>query len=536
MTLRSYQAKLKAGINASWGAGHKHVMGVLPTGGGKTRLIASITADHNGLSTEIAHRQELVYQIAMALAEAGVYHRIIAPEKVVAFIARMQVEELGQNFVHGQAHAAVASVDTLNKRTDQLAVWMRQVSLIQGDEGHHWLMTNKWGKAYTGFPNARGVLWTATPRRSDRKSLRDGEGGICTDIVIGPSMRELMDMGYLSRYTVFGPPPSIDREKLTISASGDYSPVSVQNESRKSQIVGDLHDHYFKLTPGLMGLAFMVDVKQAFELAERFRASGLPAVAMSAEHTSTEERVANMRAFKRGDIKMVVNCDLFGEGTDVPAIEVILDGSPTVATGRFMQRLGRLLRVSPGKDRGIYIDAAGNYISFVERHGCLPEDVTDWSLDVPKRRKRLPNDEAALTACPSCYLLRERFKSTCPYCGFKPEAQGRSTPEQVDGDLMEYDDELFKHLRKKADDIIKPPPSGLAPYIRTNWDLRAHAQAELRTALSWWGGLQEKNGLNLSDAWRLFKLRFGVDVLTVQTWGKKEADELRERVMGDLVR
>lgn len=534
MTLRGYQAKLKGGIYASWDAGHKHVMGVLPTGGGKTRLIAAITNERGGLSAEIAHRQELVYQIAMALAELGVWHRIIAPEKVVRFISRMQAEELGQSWVHGQAPAAVASVDTLNARADQLAVWMRQVDLVQGDEGHHWLMTNKWGKAYTRFSKARGVLWTATPRRSDRKSLRDGHGGICTDIVIGPTMRELMDQGYLSRYTVFGPPPSIDRDTLSVSSGGDYSPASVQAESRKSQIVGDLHDHYFKLTPGMMGLAFMVDVKQAFELAERFRASGLPAVAMSAEHTSTEERVANMKAYRRGDIKMVVNCDLFGEGTDVPAVEVILDGAPTMATGRFMQRLGRLLRVSAGKSRGIYVDAAGNYLDFVARHGCLPEDVTDWSLDVPERRKRLPNDEAALTACPSCYLLRERYKPRCPYCGFKPEAQGRSKPEQVDGDLLEYDDELFRVLTRKAEQIMRPPPEGVAPFIRDNWVARSHAQAELRTAMAWWGGLQTKEGREESEAWRLFYHRFGVDVKTAQTWGQPEADALRARIWEDM--
>jgi DNA repair protein RadD len=536
MTLRDYQAKLKDGIYSSWRAGHKHVMGVLPTGGGKTRIIASITADHDGLSTEIAHRQELVYQIAFALAEQGVYHRIIAPTPLVRFISRMQAEELGHSFVHGQAPAAVASVDTLNSRADQLAVWMRQVTLVQGDEGHHWLMTNKWGKAFTRFVNARGILLTATPRRSDRKSLREGKGGICTDMVIGPSMRELMQRGYLSQYTVFGPPPSIDRNKLDIGGSGDYTQSSVQRESERSQIVGDLHDHYFKLTPGKMGIGFMVDVKQAFELAERFRASGLPAVAMSSEHTSADERVQNMRSFKRGDIKMVVNCDLFGEGTDVPAVEVILDGAPTVATGRFMQRLGRLLRPAPGKPRGFYIDAAGNYLSFVDRHGCLPEDVTDWSLDVPERRKRTPNDEAALTACPSCYLLRERYKPRCPYCGFKPEAQGRALPEQVDGDLTEYDDELLKRLTRKADAIMLPPPDSVDPFTRNNWMMRQAAQADLRTTIAWWAGLCDRDGIETSEAYRLFYHKFGVDVATAKTLGRPEAVNLTERVQKDMMR
>jgi DNA repair protein RadD len=536
MTLRDYQAELKAGVYGSWANGHKHVMGVLPTGGGKTKLIAAITREHDGLSVEIAHRQELVFQIAMALAEDGVWHRIIAPEKVVRYISKMQAEELGQSWVNGNAPAAVASVDTLISRSEQLKLWQRQVTLVQGDEGHHWLMTNKWGKAYTSFPHAKGVLWTATPRRSDRKSLREGHGGICTDMVLGPMQRELMNRGYLSGYTVYGPPPSIDRSKLDVGGTGDFTAASAARESQRSQIVGDAVEHYFKLIPGKMTLAFMVDVKQGFETAERFRQRGVPAVAMSAEHTSTEERVENMRAFRRGDLKVIVNVDLFGEGTDCPAVEAIIDAAPTVATGRFMQRLGRLLRVSPGKVKGYYLDLVGNYIDFVSRHGCLPEDVTDWSLDVPAKRKRKENDEHELTACPSCYLLRERFIRVCPYCGFKPEAQSRSGPEQVDGDLMEYDDVLLKTLQRKADEIMQPPPANVAPYIRTNWDARRDAQADLRTALAWWGGMRAREGIDDSDAWRLFYLRFGVDVQTAKTFGAPEARALHERVMGDLAK
>jgi DNA repair protein RadD len=534
MQLYDYQAKLKGGVYASWGAGHRHVMGVLPTGGGKTRLIASIVADHANMHSMVgAHRQELVHQIAMALAEAGVHHRIIAPTKLTSFISKCQQEELGRSYVHGQALAAVSSVDTLISRAETLKLWARQVKLVQGDEAHHWLMGNKWGTAYTMFENARGALWTATPRRSDRKSLREGDGGICTDIVLGPTMRELMQWGYLSLYTVFGPPPSIDRSKLTVGSTGDYTQNSVQTESNRSQIVGDLHDHYFKLTPGKMALGFMVDVKQAFELAERFRASGLPAVAMSGDHTSPDERVENMRAFKRGDLKAVINCDLFGEGTDVPGVEVILDGAPTLSTPRFMQRLGRLLRRAPGKVRGWYIDAAGNYLSFVERHGCLPEDVNDWSLDVPPRRKRLPNDEAALTACPQCYLLRERYKPVCPYCGFRPVAKGRSLPEQVDGDLHEYDDALLKLLTRKADEIMLPPPVDAAPYIRENWAKRTDAQHDLRWVMALWGG-KHAQGVELSEAWRLFYHRFGVDVATAKTWGGPEARALTERIWSDV--
>lgn len=535
MPLYEHQEDLENRIYGRFDEGHKHVMGVLSTGGGKTELIASSVKKERDLSAAIAHRQELLMQIAGALARNGVFHRIIAPEPVVRFISMAQTEKYGRSFVDGNAPAAVVSVDTVNARKDKLERWFKQVKLVQGDEGHHWLMLNKWGRAYCEFINARGILWTATPRRSDRKSLKAGDGGICTAMEKGPPMRELMARGYLSNYVVFGPPPSYNREQLTVGSDGDFTQPSVQSASRNSQIIGDILQHWYKLARGLRTFVFMVDVRQAMEMAERFRQAGVRAVAMSAQHTPPHERVANMAAFERGDITVVCNVDLFGEGTDVPLLEAVCDGAATQSLPRFMQRLGRLLR--PKQRPGVYIDHVGNFLAFVERHQCRPEDIDDWTLESQAKRKRTDNDEASLKACTNtdCLMLFHSYKRTCPYCGFTPERQPKSAPEQVDGDLMEYTPELLKGLQRKADHIAKPMLHGAPKYIRDTWNARADAQRELRTVLGWWGhrhGTLE--GRDDSEAWRLFYKRFRVDVLTAQTWGAAEATELMERVRNDL--
>jgi DNA repair protein RadD len=535
MTLRDYQEDLEDRINGRFAEGIKHVMGVLSTGGGKTELIASFAKKERDLSAQIAHRQELLMQIANALARNGVHHRIIAPEPVVRFISMYQTEKYGHSFVHGEAPAAVVSVDTVNARKAKLERWFKQVKLVQGDEGHHWLMLNKWGRAYAEFINARGVLWTATPRRSDRKSLLAGKGGIAQVMEKGPPMRELMARGYLSRYVVYGPPPSYNRDQLTVASDGDFSTPSVQSASRNSQIIGDILQHWHRLAYGLRTFVFLADVRQAFEMAERFRQHGVRSVAMSAEHTDPKERIANMLAFDRGQLQVVVNVDLFGEGTDVPLLEAVCDGAATQSLPRFMQRLGRVLR--PKDKPGIYIDHVGNYLAFVERHQCRPEDIDDWDLDSEAKRKRTDNDEASLKACtnPDCLMLYPEYKVKCPHCQFRPKRQPKGAPEEVDGDLMEYTPELLQKLQRQADHILLPPPPTTPGYIRPNWNARAEAQRELRTVLGWWGyrhGTLE--GREDSEAWRLFYKRFKVDVLTAQTWGAAEAIQLMERVRNDL--
>ncbi len=535
MDLRDYQWGILGQIYGQWSIGHKHVMAVLSTGGGKTKCIAQIVLQVDGVSVTVAHRLELIYQLSMALAALGIYHRIIAPDPVIRFIVRRQIKYIGRSYINDNALAAVGSVDTIKSRMQYVKPFLERATLIQGDEGHHWLADNKWGEVYNQCIKAKGVLWTATPRRTDRKSLRAGYGGLATALVKGPPTRWLIGQGYLSNLTVYGPPLSYSRDNLTVGGTGDFSTPSVQRESRKSQIVGDIIQHWQRLAPGKRTLVFLTDVTQGFETAERFRQIGAPAVAMSAADTSTDDRVANMEKFERDDIKIVVNVDLFGEGTDVPGVEAISDGAATMSDGRLIQRRGRAMRIAPGKTSGIYIDHVGNHVDFLARRGCWPEDVDDWSLDVPERRPRTPNDEAAIKACLACLMLFEQYKSKCPYCGHTPERAPRSLPEEVAGDLMEYTPEVLKALTAKANHIVGAAPPGTPAYIRGNWDNRAAAQVELRRVMGHWGGRQvDELGVDIRDAWRLFYARFGVDVKVAQTWGAPDAVRLTAEIMEDM--
>lgn len=554
--LRDYQEKTCGETDEAVAAGYRGILVTTATGGGKSKMIAHRCLKAQRPMVIQAHRQELVYQLSMALAEDGIEHRILSPSNVSNFIVEKQWEIFGKSLINPKALHTVAGVDTVIARSDDLGNWAKQVEEVQTDEGHHALLTNKWGRSLTAFPNARNVAWTATAMRPDRKSLRRGEGltGVYDKLIIGPSTRELLARGYLTPFKIFGPKPSIDTAGLLIGESGEYAPAELARRAHKSTIVGDMLEHYQKLAPGRVGIGFAVDVEQAKEFAARFQAAGIPCEWMSSRETDDRKRVRTMEALRSGAIKLIFNVDLLGEGVDVPRVEVVLDGRPTASLVRYLQVFGRLLRLFAGKTEGIYIDMVGN----VMRHG-KPDREHVWSLDVAAKRKQLPNDEEALAACPCCFKHREQWIKECPHCDNKPcghcgEPMQRdldvcpsckqavvrrapaSRPDQVDGDLTEYSDELLGRLAAEAANIIGPAPRGKVPaYVERNWNVRAVAQVALREAINWWCSTQsQRKGIDTPSIYRLFWHRFGIDTATAQMLSGTQAIELKEKLWEDI--
>ena len=178
MELRPYQAELERAIQQVWAGGTSNALAVLPTGGGKTVLFSYIKHHHAGHSIAIAHRQELVEQISLALAREGLKHQIIAPQPVVKQCIARHMQELGHTLYDPRATTAVAGVDTLLRRKN---IDWAKFTLWVMDEAHHVLTDNKWGKAVALMPHAKGLGVTATPVRADGRGLGNGRpdnGGI----------------------------------------------------------------------------------------------------------------------------------------------------------------------------------------------------------------------------------------------------------------------------------------------------------------------------------------------------------------------
>lgn len=541
MQLRSYQQELSDKIDLSWSRGNRNVVAIAPTGAGKTVLFSHKIHTNRGSACAIAHRQELVGQMSLALAREQVKHRIIGPRNVISDIVKAHTDELGRSWYDPTAKDGVAGVDTLIRRTDQLAAWAPTVNLWVQDEGHHVLLDNKWGAACAMFPNARGLGVTATPSRADGKGLGRHADGVYDDLVEGPQMRWLIDNGFLTDYRIFAPHPSLIMDDDAIGSTGDYSQKKLKAASQKSKIVGDVVEHYRRIAPGKLGVVFATDVETSERIAQEFNDVGIPAATISAD---SKNRGDTIRKFRNRELTILVNVDIFGEGFDLPAIEVCIFARPTASFGLYIQQFGRALRLMNGKEWAIIIDHVGN----VMKHG-LPDRPRTWSLDRrEKRGKSKDRDENPLKACtnPVCLSVYEAIYKACPHCGHIIEPQRRDGPEYVDGDLMELDPAYLAQLRGEIERIDAPAHEladrmrhAGAPQMAINGAAKNHrerqdAQAKLRDTIALWAGYQRRAGYSDSESYRKFYFKYGVDVATAQTLGKREAETLAGRIGGDL--
>ncbi len=537
MQLYDFQQEFKNKIYESW-LSHRNVIGVLPTAAGKTVTFASILHDHQGYGVAIAHRKELVNQISLALAREGLVHGIIGPQSTIKDICTDHARQIGTVLYDPNAPIKVAGIDTLIRRKEDLAHWSNQVSLWVTDEAHHLLRANKWGQGVEMFPNAYGLGVTATPTRADGRGLGAHAQGVFTDMVVGPTMRELIDGGYLSDYRIFCPPNDIDLTNVTIARDGDFSQPRLARAVRESHLVGDIVEHYLKIAPGKLGVTFATDVETATDIAGQYNLKGVPAEVVSAK-TPTRIRNEIVHRFRQGQIKQLVNVDLFGEGFDLPAIEVASMGRPTQSYGLYVQQFGRALRIMDGKTHAIIIDHAGNVI----RHG-LPDRERVWSLDNRERGSRLANqeDDIPLRYCVSCTQPYERTLVHCPWCGAKWIPASRSGPEHVDGDLFELDPQVLEMMRGEVIRIDEDPllladrmrhagsPNGVVFHASRQHTRRQEAQHVLRDRIAWWAAWHHQTGQSDPEIQRRFWHTFGTDVMSAQALGRNDATQLALRV------
>ena len=521
--LRNYQNKLIEDVHASWAQGNQAVIMQLATGGGKTVTFVEIVAQHPKPVLIIAHRAEIIYQISLALARRGLRHFYVAPLPTVREGVALHMRELQQSFYSTTAHIAVASVDTLK----QLSF---EPDLIVVDEGHHVLRKNKWGKILAKWPNARLLLVTATPTRSDGMGLGYHTDGLAHSLVQSLSMRDLIAQGHLCNYRIFAPKSDLNLIDVPIAASGEYSHPKLCMAVGKSHLVGDVVEHYRRLANRKLGITFCVSIQAATETLAAFREAGIAAEILTGQ-TPQQLRAHILSKFRAREILQLINVDILGEGVDVPAVEVISFARPTNSFGLYCQQFGRGLRPLLGKDRVIIIDHVGNTL----RHG-LPDAHRVWTLD--RKEKRSKSSEEPLIkikTCIECFLVYSREYNKCPHCGHKSLPIQR-TLDHVDGDLCELDLDMLAKMRGEVKRIDSPPriPIGLpkpAQYaVVKNHEARQKAQCDLRSSIALYAGLLKSQGLDDSRIYRKFYLTFGIDILSAQVLNTHHAEILRNTI------
>ncbi len=189
-----------------------------------------------------------------------------------------------------------------------------------------------------------------------------------------------------------------------------------------------------------------------------------------------------------------------------------------------------MVRPSPGKTHGIYID----HVSNVKVHG-LPDKPRHWTLDDERGKKKMTDAGEGIRVCTNCFTAYEPFLAKCPYCGFKPTPADRSGPQFVDGDLLELDPLVLAKMRGEIERIDSHGPSiprellGTATELRLRrlWGERMDAQRILREVLAYWAGMNRTlHGWSDNELYRRFYHEFGLDVLTAQKLERHQTEQL----------
>lgn len=536
------------------------VMLNLPTGGGKTVVYTDTAVKYGCPVVAIAHRQELVSQGALAFNRERIPHSILAPKEVVNQIIALENEEHGYSTWCARTAVRVAGVDTLRNH-DPTDRWLAQVGFGVIDEGHHVLRENKWGREVGKFPNARWMFPTAHATRADNKGLGRQADGFVDRLVVGPYGRQLINRGYLTDYRIICAKADVDFDSLEVGPSGDVSKVKLSALTHTSNtIVGDSVKLYLAYAAGKLGVTFVCDKEEARKTQAKFEAAAIPS-AIITDDTPIRVRGALMRKFKARQLLMLISVDCLGEGVDVPAIEVVIMARRTASWQLFCQQFGRSLRVlvneaywahwdrytdlerlaiiaNSSKPKAIVIDLVGNFCWHAKFRGP-PDSRQDYSLLRGERNQR-KSDAIPMRTCLECKQPYEQYRIQCPHCLHIPTPTGRSTPELVEGDVVELDPAILAAMRGEAARIVGPfyAPAGtstpiIASIARKHHD-RYSAQMALRHAMMIFGGWQKHCGLAEREAQKLFYIRYEIDVLSAQALAAKEAEALRLRIQADL--
>ena len=334
---------------------HDSVMVQMPTGTGKTYLLAALV----GLFLKeevwvVAHRRELVSQIKDTL------------EKFFSSLKSTSIK--------------VISIQWLSRHYGEME---EKPGLIVIDEAHH-ALAETYAEVMNAYPKAKKLGLTATPYRLNGKGFTD----LFDTLLCSWSMERFIVEGRLSLYDYYSIKPDSAAQLQIDSlqkrgADGDYQQKELNEVMDVKPSLKRLCLTIKEYVPGKKGIVYAISIQHAEHIAEFYRENGIKAVAISSK-TPLAERQELIERFKASsllsslnstsdEIEVLVSVDLFSEGFDCPDVEFIQLARPTLSLAKYMQMVGRGLRVAAGKDYCVILDNVGLY----KRFG-LPSVDRDW--------------------------------------------------------------------------------------------------------------------------------------------------------------
>lgn len=356
-------------------------------------------------------------------------------------------------------------VQTLTRKVDKLPT----PNVILVDEAHH-ALAKSYQRILNKFPKAIVLLFTATPRRTGRMQLDQ----IADDIIVGQSIHELTEKGFLAPFRYFQPPNDFDEKALKRGSTGDFTNESMQ-EAMSTKIFGHIVKQYKRIAKGMQAVVYTYSIDSAIKIANEFNSEGISAIEVDGT-TSKEKRDLAVRKFRDQEIKILVNVNLFTEGVDLPNVDCVIMARPTASLALYLQFSMRCLNPREGKT-AIIIDHANNFKTF-----GYPDDDRDWKQAIKSGKQKsktlLTDPGLSIVTCDYCFAVvkaSEVKDGKCPICD-KPIKVHEAKPVS-DVDLVEASKERQNAIREMVkNDLLRSVANKSVGELHSLRELQAYAK------------------------------------------------------------
>ena len=351
--LFDYQEDMKERIEKALRL-HRSVMAQMPTGTGKTYLLTAVIDSFVSNNPKekvwiVAHRRELVSQIDETVRK---FHSYSASNTSTLL-----------------SSVKAMSIQWLMRHYDEIE---EEPGMIVIDEAHH-ALAKTYKEMWERFPKATFLGLTATPCRLNGKGFTD----LFDVLVQSWSVPEFISKGRLATYDFVSIKSDGVTQRLIDTlqkrgADGDYQNKEMDMLLNKKPSIERLYQSLEEYGKDRKGIVYAINISHAQKITKLYQEHGVKAIAIDSKTPATE-RQQDIEAFKKGDIQVLVNVDIFSEGFDCPDVEFVQLARPTLSLAKYLQMVGRGLRVAKGKKNCVIIDNVGLYRVF-----GLPSQVWNW--------------------------------------------------------------------------------------------------------------------------------------------------------------
>lgn len=370
ITLRDYQLEIKQQVESAWAHETRSVMCQVPTGTGKSVIMAAIIKDF--LSYPSSPVREVPENVSADTTNQVlvVSHRREINEQLYA-----TVWSLGLDSELKKGAVRVESIQKLSRELIKAGGERYKdfnPALICIDEAHH-ATAKTYRLLWDRWPSAKVLGMTATPCRLKAEGFTD----LFECLISSWQTSRFIHEHWLSNFEYVA--VTMDSEMLRKveslkrrGADGDFTAREMTTVMDDRASIGQLYHSYRQYVPGLKGIIYAINVEHGNHIAEYYRSQGESIVMISGK-TPARERKRLVDEYRKGEIQILVSVDCFGEGFDCPEVEFIQLARPTLSLVKYLQQVGRGLRAHADKSKCVILDNVGLCYRF-----GVPDEDRDW--------------------------------------------------------------------------------------------------------------------------------------------------------------